>query len=51
MADTTDIIYRVNGQDNIVLVNEQWDRFAAANAGGCGHVISSSPSPSLGFHH
>jgi hypothetical protein len=34
MADSKDIIYRVNGQDNIVFVNEEWDRFAAANGGG-----------------
>jgi hypothetical protein len=33
MAYRRDIIYRVNAQDEIVFVNEQWDRFAAANAG------------------
>ena len=29
----SDIIYRVNDQDEIVFVNEAWDRFAACNAG------------------
>ncbi len=33
MADSTGIIYRVNDQDEIVFVNEEWDQFAAANAG------------------
>ncbi len=33
MADKGEIIYRVNDQDEIVYVNEQWDRFAVANAG------------------
>ncbi len=33
MADSRDIIYRVNDQDEIVFVNEQWNRFAAANDG------------------
>lgn len=33
MADRRDIIYRVNDQDEIVFVNEEWDRFAADNAG------------------
>ena len=33
MTDWADIIYRVNDQDEIVFVNQEWDRFAAANAG------------------
>lgn len=33
MTDRGDIIYRVNDQDEIALVNEEWDRFAAANVG------------------
>ncbi len=28
-----DIVYRINGQDRIVFVNEEWDRFAQANDG------------------
>lgn len=28
-----DIIYRIDGQDRIVFVNEEWDRFAQANDG------------------
>lgn len=39
MADSEDIIYRVNDQDEIVFVNESWDRFAAANGG---DAVSSS---------
>lgn len=33
MRDKRDILYRVNDQDEIVFVNEEWDRFAGANAG------------------
>lgn len=33
MDDEHGIVYRVNGQDEIVSVNEEWDRFAAANDG------------------
>lgn len=33
MTDRRDLIYRVNDRDEIVFVNEEWDRFASANAG------------------
>jgi hypothetical protein len=33
LTNTGRIIYRVNNQDLIVFVNEEWDQFAAANGG------------------
>ena len=33
MTDSRDIIHRVNDQDEIVFVNKEWGRFAAANVG------------------
>jgi hypothetical protein len=33
VTGTEEIIYRVNAHDEIVYVNEAWERFAAANAG------------------
>jgi hypothetical protein len=33
MTAPGDVIYWVNDQDSIVFVNEEWDRFAVANAG------------------
>lgn len=33
MPGEGDIIYRVNDRDEIVFANEEWDRFARANAG------------------
>lgn len=40
MADSDDVIYRVDDQDVIIFVNEAWDRFAIDNAGE--HLTSSS---------
>lgn len=33
MANGEDVIYRINDRDEIIFVNEAWDRFAAANGG------------------
>lgn len=33
MTDAGNVVYRVDAQDRLVFVNDEWDRFAAANAG------------------
>lgn len=33
MTESADIVYRINDQDQIIYVNEVWDRFARANLG------------------
>ena len=32
MADGDTVVYRIDGNDKITFVNQEWDRFAAANA-------------------